>query len=211
MSSKRLAFVLLFILLTLSLTACSRATTPEARTPRPEAGTEAPTVAIHTPTPSPPTPTPAPDATSTPENLAPDFTAVDLQTGKPISLSDYRGKIVFLNFWGSWCPPCRMEMPAFQEVYEEYGDKVVIIGVGVNDSESNLLGFVKEKGITYPIIWDRTSEVARKYRIRSLPTTYRIDQNGVMTGVAVGALTKEQLVQSIESMLNGESDGSSGQ
>ena len=94
-----------------------------------------------------------------------------------------------------------MEMPAFQEVYEEYDGQVVIIGVGVNDSEANLLGFAKEKGITYPIIWDRTSEVARKYRIRSLPTTYRIDQKGVMTGVAMGALTKEQLVQAIENML----------
>ncbi len=207
MSKKRiLPLLLLLLILTIALAACSQATPAEPKKLEPAAPTQAPTVVIHTPTPLPSTPTPDPNATPTPENLAPDFTAINLQTGKPISLSDYRGKIVFLNFWGSWCPPCRMEMPAFQEVYEEYGDQVVIIGVGVNDSEANLRGFVQEKGITYPIVWDRTSEVARKYRIRSLPTTYRIDQNGVMTGVAVGALTKEQLVKAIESML-GESGG----
>ena len=201
MSKKHLLFILSFFILATGLAACSKAAPIALEDLKPIKPTLAPTVVIHTPTPLPPTPTSAPGATPTPKNLAPDFTAIDLLTGKRISLSDYRGKIVFLNFWGSWCPPCRMEMPAFQEVYEEYDGRVVIIGVGVNDSEANLLGFAKEKGITYPIIWDRTSEVARKYRIRSLPTTYRIDQKGVMTGVAMGALTKEQLVQAIESML----------
>ncbi len=198
------------ILFLFSMAGCSSASpselqatvVPSPATPQPT--TPPPTVAIATPTPLPPTPTPDSQATPTPENLAPDFTAVNLLTGETFSLSDFRGKIVFLNFWGSWCPPCRMEMPAFEEVYETYKDQVVVIGVGVNDSEANLLGFAKEKGITYPIVWDRTSEVARKYRIRSLPTTYRIDQHGVMTGVAVGALNKEQLVKAIESMLNTE-------
>ncbi len=204
MSKKRL-LLLFMLILPLLLTACSAApsqpqNSAQASTPA-TAPTEAPTLVINTPTPLPPTPKPGPNATPTPENLAPDFTAVNLQTGKPFSLSDYRGKIVFLNFWGSWCPPCRMEMPAFQAVYEKYGDDVVIIGVGINDSEANLIGFAREKGITYPIVWDRTSEVARKYRIRSLPTTYKIDRNGVMTGVAVGALTKEQLIAAIETML----------
>ncbi len=194
-----LPFLLLLILL---LAGCNPATSaaPQA-TPTPD---QAPKLVIHTPTPLPPTPTPDPNATPTPENLAPDFVAVDILTGKTFSLSDYRGKIVFLNFWGSWCPPCRMEMPAFQEVYEAYNDQVVIIGVGVNDSENNLLSFAKSIGITYPIVWDRTSEVARNYRIRSLPTTYRIDQRGVLAGVAVGALNKEQLIQAIEGMLNEE-------
>ena len=94
-----------------------------------------------------------------------------------------------------------MEMPAFQEVYETYqADGVVIIGVGVNDNENSLRSFAQSINITYPIIWDRTSEVARKYRIRSLPTTYRIDQEGYIRGVAVGALTKDQLIAAIEEL-----------
>ncbi|HEY81290.1 MAG TPA: TlpA family protein disulfide reductase [Caldilineae bacterium] len=203
MPSKNLFLLLTLLILAPILTACGQ-TNAAPQPTQAVAVTQAPTLVINTPTPLPPTPTPDPNASPTPENLAPDFTAVNLQTGKPIALSDYRGRIVLLNFWGSWCPPCRMEMPAFQEVYEAYDGKVVIIGVGVNDSEANLLGFVKEKGITYPIIWDRTSEVARKYRIRSLPTTYKIDQQGLMTGVAMGALTKEQLVAAIETMLGEE-------
>ena len=204
MARLRKDFILLFGILTLFLlgmAGCGTAGSSELQAtvmpspPPPQPTTPPPTVAIATPT---------PDSQATPENLAPDFTAVNLLTGETFSLSDFRGKIVFLNFWGSWCPPCRMEMPAFEEVYETYKDQVVVIGVGVNDSEANLLGFAKEKGITYPIVWDRTSEVARKYRIRSLPTTYRIDQQGVMTGVAVGALNKEQLVKAIEAMLNAE-------
>jgi len=94
-----------------------------------------------------------------------------------------------------------MEMPGFQNIYEKYGDDVVIIGVGINDSAGNLIEFAKSIGITYPIVHDRTSEISRHYRIRSLPTTYRIDQEGRVQGVAVGALTEEQLIKAIEELL----------
>jgi len=132
--------------------------------------------------------------------MATDFTATDLLTGKSFSLSDYRGKIVFLNFWGSWCPPCRAEMPAFEEIYQQYGGDVVIIGVGINDSKDNLITFAKSIGVTYPITLDRTSEIARHYHIRSLPTTYRINQKGEIQGVAQGGLNKDQLISAIEAL-----------
>ena len=199
---------LLVLLLSLILLAgCSNSTvdTPEpTAVPEP---TSAATVAVASPTPAPApaaTATPAPEAPKAEEEkerpMAKDFTAKNLLTGEEFSLSDYRGKIVFINFWGSWCPPCRAEMPAFEEVYEEYGDQIVIIGVGINDSEENLIKFAKSIGITYPITYDRTSEIARHYRIRSLPTTYRINQKGEIQGVAQGGLTKDQLIQAIEGL-----------
>ncbi len=203
-------FILLGFLLSISLLliACGQST-PEP-TPTQKSPTEAATIVIASPT-SAPTVTPNPDnggeekqdAGGTDESERPmayDFTAKNLITGETFSLSDYRGKIVFLNFWGSWCPPCRMEMPSFQKVYEQYGDDVVIIGVGINDSPDNLIQFAESIGVTYPIVHDRTSEIARHYRIRSLPTTYRIDQEGRINGVAVGALTEEQLIKAIEEL-----------
>lgn len=179
--------------------------------------------ACNHPTPPPPSPTPKPaeptatvaqsktvaPATTTPATkdeetdlpIAEDFTAENLlKPGQKIHLSDYSGKIVFLNFWGSWCPPCRAEMPAFEKIYEKYGDQVIIIGVGINDSSDNLIRFAKSIGVTYPIVNDRTSEIARHYHIRSLPTTYRINQKGEIQGVAVGGLNEEQLIQAIEDL-----------
>ena len=197
----------LLLLIVLLLPACSQQA-PTA-TPTKTAPTPVPTIAIASPTPA---PTKAPTATANEKKAAEDksdeeypeahdFTAKNLLTNETFSLSDYRGKIVFLNFWGSWCPPCRMEMPGFQKIYEEYSDDVVIIGVGINDSPGNLIEFAKSIGVTYPITNDRTSEIARHYRIRSLPTTYRIDQEGKIRGVAVGALTEEQLVKAIEELM----------
>ena len=191
---------ILLLTIALMLMACNNA--PAATVPP----TEAPKVVIESPTPAPaatPVPEQKEEAGKTEEErpMAIDFTATNLLTGEEISLSDYRGKIVFLNFWGSWCPPCRAEMPAFEEVYEQYGDDVVIIGVGINDSEENLIKFAKSIGITYPIVYDRTSEIARHYRIRSLPTTYRINQKGEIQGVAQGGLNKDQLIQAIEELL----------
>ena len=205
--------LLVLVLLTMALLLLACASTSPATTAAPTQAppTQAPTLVIATPTPEPKaTPAPTKESAAKEENsdedseypLAYDFKAKDLLTGKTFSLSDYRGKIVLLNFWGSWCPPCRMEMPAFQKVYEEYGDDVVIIGVGINDSPGNLTKFAKSIGVTYPITHDRTSEIARHYRIRSLPTTYRIDQEGRVRGVAVGALDEEHLVNAIKELLN---------
>jgi len=202
------AIVLMAMLLILAACGNAKATAEPATAVPTEK--EAPTVAIASPTPA-PTDAPAEEAKAGDASkkdgaedekpMAYDFTAKNLLTGETFSLSDYRGKIVFLNFWGSWCPPCRMEMPGFQNIYEKYGDDVVIIGVGINDSAGNLIEFAKSIGITYPIVHDRTSEISRHYRIRSLPTTYRIDQEGRVQGVAVGALTEEQLIKAIEELL----------
>ncbi|RUA17562.1 MAG: TlpA family protein disulfide reductase [Clostridia bacterium] len=195
---QRSAALLTMLIATFLLVACHQPTpTPPPPSSTPKAAT--PTIAVATATPK---TEQSQKKTATELPLAADFTAEDLlHPGQKIHLSDYSGKIVLLNFWGSWCPPCRAEMPAFEKIYEKYDGKVVVIGVGINDSKGNLIRFAKSIGVTYPIVNDRTSEIARNYHIRSLPTTYRINQKGEIHGVAVGGLSEEQLIQAIEDLL----------
>ncbi len=113
---------------------------------------------------------------------APDFALEDAATGRLVRLSDYRGKTVVLNFWATWCVPCRSEMPDLQHAFEAHqapGDLVVI---GVDDKEPSgiVTGFTKDLGITFPILLDRTSDVRTHYGVVGLPGTFFIDREGVI-------------------------------
>lgn len=111
-------------------------------------------------------------------DAAPDF-ALTLFDGESLRLSDLRGKVVVLNFWGSWCPPCRAEMPAFQRIWEEYRDKdVVFLGVAVGDRETTARVFAKQTGVTYPLGLDKTGNITVDYQVLSFPTTFVIDREG---------------------------------
>ena len=111
-------------------------------------------------------------------DVAPDFELVSLK-GDPLSLSDLRGKTVVLNFWASWCVPCRWEMPFFEAMWREYEDQgIVFVGVAVSDMEEEAREFAEETGVTYPLALDTTGDVTKDYRVRSLPTTYVIDHEG---------------------------------
>jgi peroxiredoxin len=104
----------------------------------------------------------------------PDFTLPDLETGK-VSLRDFRGKLLLLNFWASWCAPCREEMPAMERLYQRYKDQgFVILGVNVKDDKKSALSFAKELKITFPIAFDPKGEVGILYGAWGLPTTYLI-------------------------------------
>lgn len=150
---------------------------------------------------------------------APDITLTD-QYGNTHTLSDYRGKVVFLNFWATWCPPCREEMPYIQEIYEETMEDddtdLVILSVaapnqGRETSEKGIRSFLDENGYTYPVLMDYDGEVSDAYYIRSYPTTFMIDTRGNIYGYVPGAMTKEIMEEIIRQTrgVNGVSgDGS---
>ncbi|MGD6858264.1 TlpA disulfide reductase family protein [Bacillus infantis] len=129
-----------------------------------------------------------------PGNKAPDFTLTDIE-GKTVSLSDYKGKRVFLNFWASWCPPCKAEMPDMQELYEEkaIGD-FEILAVNMTFIEKNKgdeMDFVKDNGLTFPIPLDVKGQVMGEYEIMAYPTSFFIDSDGIIRSRVMGAVDKD--------------------
>jgi peroxiredoxin len=130
--------------------------------------------------------------------MAPDFT-LDTLGGSQITLSDLRGKVVVVNLWTSWCPPCRAEMPAIENVYQankEQGLEVLAVNSTYQDSEANAAAFVQEMGLTFPILLDRDGRVSNRYQLRALPTTYFIDRQGIIRSVVPGGPMSESLIQS---------------
>ena len=114
---------------------------------------------------------------------APDF-ELTLLDGDSLRMSDLRGQVVVLNFWGSWCGPCRWEMPSFENIWQEYKDRgVVFVGVAVLDFEENARAFAEEAGVTYPLGLDVSGKIAEEYGVStggvvSVPTTFLIDREG---------------------------------
>ena len=123
--------------------------------------------------------------------MAPDFTLSDLD-GNPLRLSNLRGKVVFLNFWATWCPPCRAEMPDIEALYQDYQAKdVAIIGVDILESVNMVRQFADQGGYHWTFVIDTTGEVANNYRVTVIPSSYFIDREGIIRAVSVGAMTKQ--------------------
>jgi peroxiredoxin len=119
--------------------------------------------------------------------LAPDFHLSTLD-GRTVSLSDYRGQPVLLNFWQRRCPPCRFEMPFLQEVYEQRADEgLVVLGVNLLEERQTVEEFVQELGLTFPILLTTTTEVPLDYNIRPIPVTFLIDKDGIIRDIKIGA------------------------
>lgn len=127
-------------------------------------------------------------------NAAPDFELSDLE-GNPVKLSDFQGKVVMVNFWATWCPPCRIEMPHMQKFYEDYESKdVVILGVNLTPTEQNeeaIKPFVEEQKLTFPIVLDPAGEAMLTYQVVAYPTTYLLDSKGVIQEKFRGAINYE--------------------
>ena len=141
------------------------------------------------------------DETTTPiRQLAPDFTVEDID-GNKYKLSDFRGKPVIVNFWASWCGPCKMEMPDFEELFKEYGGKINFLMVNMTDgfkeTKEDALRHISSEGYTFPVYFDTDSEAAYAYRVSSIPATYFIDSEGYPIVYGVGALNKATLLQGI--------------
>lgn len=135
------------------------------------------------------------------------------QFGKVHTLSDYKGKVIFLNFWATWCGPCRNEMPDIQKLYEEYSaqgeDAEVVIlgiagpGIGQEGSGGDIAGFMEENGYTYPVLMDESGEMFDQYGISAFPTTFMIDRDGNVYGYVPGQMTEDIMRSVIEQTLNG--------
>ncbi|MBI9097067.1 MAG: TlpA family protein disulfide reductase [Spirochaetaceae bacterium] len=116
-----------------------------------------------------------------------EFELLNLQ-GVKEKLSDYRGQVVFLNFWATWCGPCRSEMPSMEKVYQDLKDEgFVILAVDLGEDRKTVQKFVDEYGLTFPVVLDETNAVGGMYDARSIPTTYLVDREGNILGRAVGA------------------------
>ncbi|MCQ6276357.1 TlpA family protein disulfide reductase [Bacillus sp. V3B] len=129
---------------------------------------------------------------------APDFEVKTL-TGESVKLSDYRGKKVMLNFWATWCPPCKEEMPDMEEFYQQAKGDVVILAVNI-DPQYNVNKFVTEMGITFPILLDEKDTVNSMYQVLTIPTTYFIDEKGIIRHKYLTAMTEDIMKQYIEDM-----------
>ncbi len=136
---------------------------------------------------------------------APDFELVSLD-GKKVRLSDLRGKAVVVNFWATWCPPCKVEMPWFVDLQKEHGkDGLVILGIAMDDSEPQKIAqFAGEMGVNYPVLLG-TDKVAEQYgNVEYLPTTFYVDRQGKIASKAAGLISRAEIEKDVQSVLRSE-------
>jgi thiol-disulfide isomerase/thioredoxin len=148
-----------------------------------------------------PAPSGTPDTTEPPRIPAPDFTVYDAE-GNEVRLSDYIGKPVVVNFWASWCGPCKMEMPDFDATYQELGEEVQFLMVNLTDGSQETLEsaskFVDSQGYTFPVYYDSALSAAMTYGVNAVPITYFLDAEGNLVAHGQGALTAESLQRGID-------------
>ena len=134
---------------------------------------------------------------------APNFELPTLD-GRRVKLSDYRGQAVLLNFWATWCQPCKIEMPWFVDLQKQYGkDGLTVLGVAMDDTESaKIAEFAHELGVNYPVLLG-TDQVSDEYGdVRSLPTTFYIDRNGTIVAKVVGLLDRNEIEDDVKKALS---------
>lgn len=138
------------------------------------------------------------------KNTAPDFTVVDYN-GKQTKLSDKKGKPIVVNFWASWCGPCKSEFPAFEDAYNKYGNDVEFMMINLTDGYqetiSSAKSFIDEQNYTFPVYYDTTMSASNAYGVFSIPKTLFIDKNGNIVQNRTGTISQDTLEQNIESLL----------
>lgn len=133
-----------------------------------------------------------------PKQKAIDFTAEDFD-GKEVKLSDYFGKPIVLNFWASWCPPCKAEMPHFEKAYKENKDvQFLMVNTTTGDTYSDAVNLIKSEGYTFPVFFDTKGEASYNYDVVSLPMTIFIDKDGNLVSYHIGMISESKLLSNIE-------------
>ena len=128
--------------------------------------------------------------------------SLQLLSGKQFRLGDIKERPMVINFWASWCHPCRQEAPALQKVYALYKDKgVVFIGIAIQDTETKAKAYVKEFGITFPVGLDSTGAIAEAYKIYGIPKTFIIGKDGRLSYIHMGEITEDDLIKGIEKVV----------
>ena len=135
---------------------------------------------------------------------APDFD-LELQGGGKVNLASLRGKVVLVNFWATWCPPCRAEMPAIEKIYRTYHAQdleIVAVDQTQQDREAEVVTFSRDLGLTFPIALDRNGDISARYALQGLPSSFFIDRKGVVRSVVVGGpMNAAQIQSKIEELL----------
>ena len=135
-------------------------------------------------------------------SAAPHFTLTGLD-GKTHSLSDYRGRAVMINFWGSWCDPCTREMPAIQSQYEKWKDKgFVVLGLNLDESPVTVENFVRQYKLTFPILFDVDLRMRNRYGVISYPTSFFLDPNGKIVKIHPGEMNEQTIEEAIRQTLD---------
>jgi len=128
------------------------------------------------------------------EQEAPDFVLSTLG-GDSFQLSALRGKGVVLNFWGTWCQPCKDEMPALEKVYQDFKDQgVTVVGLNIGETDVSVKAFRERYDLHFPIVMDQNKEITQLYGIGPIPTTYFIDQQGIVKKIVIGGPMSEQTI-----------------
>lgn len=188
----------------------------DAQPPVPQETTAAAPPAT-TPPPATVPPTTAPPGTVAPEtappeteapnkNTAPDFPVLDAD-GNIVRLSDMFGKPVVINFWATWCPPCRSELPAFDKLYRQYGNEVSFMMIdltdGYRETVEGVKRFISENGYTFPVYYDTEGSAAEAYNVSSIPFTVAVGRNGNIVGTHLGAMSEAAFRSYINAILGG--------
>lgn len=130
---------------------------------------------------------------------APDFELTTLD-GKSIALSEQRGKIVLINFWATWCPPCRAEMQDINAVAQAHRDQLIVLAINNAEDEARVRQFVAEFQLTFPILLDNDGMVAEKYNVLALPTSFFVDRDGIVRAATMGAMNRAYIEAQIAAL-----------
>lgn len=122
-------------------------------------------------------------------STAPDFQAVELSSGRPATIENYRGKVVLLNIWATWCPPCKIEMPSMERLHQKLaGTDFQLVAVSVDEEDSSVVNqFVKEYGLTFPVLHNQDGSIRQIYQTTGVPESFVIDRDGVIVKKVIGA------------------------